>query len=115
MGQTGDALSILGIAVSTFISIWFPAPHIRGLRSTGVKSAAIYVGIVWSYLLLWPIIGASLHHNYGSPKELFFAPTPAWCWISDSYQGARLAAEYVWLWLACAVTIVLYVGLSLLF
>ncbi|QRV94131.1 G protein coupled glucose receptor regulating Gpa2 protein [Ceratobasidium sp. AG-Ba] len=115
IGQTGDALSILGIAVATFISIWFPASHVRAFRSNGFKPAVIYVGIVWSYLLLWPIVAVGIHHNYDSPETLFFAPTPAWCWISESYKGARIAAEYAWLWLACAVTIVLYIWLGLLF
>jgi hypothetical protein len=57
-----------------------------------MKSAVVYVGIVWLYLLLWPIVGISLHHDYSSPDQLFMTPTPA-CQYSIVIQGPFIEAE----------------------
>jgi len=35
------------------------------------------------------------------------------CWISSGYNGERIGTEYMWLWIAASVDIVLYVFLAL--
>ena len=34
-----------------------------------------------------------------------------WCWISSRYANERIGGEYLWLWLALLISIILYVPL----
>lgn len=38
----------------------------------------------------------------------FYTPTPFWCWINQRFVAERLAAGYVYPWLAALLSIVLY-------
>jgi len=100
VGEAGVAQATLAIAVHTFIIIFFR----RGSRS--LRTSIFVVACIWCYVLLFPILGASLVPHY-------ITPTPFWCWISEKEDAARLAGEYVWLWIAALTSFALYVPLYL--
>jgi len=38
-------------------------------------------------------------------------PTPYWCAIGPTYNGVRLAGEYLWFWIALFAYVVMYIPL----
>ncbi|KAJ7189997.1 hypothetical protein GGX14DRAFT_607415 [Mycena pura] len=99
IGQAAIAMTTFIITLHTFDLLW---------RHGGVQSlkwAYTLVGIVWTFLILTVVISTSVHR-----EPSFYAPTPYWCWINDSYPKYRIAIENFWLWIGFAVAI-LYIPL----
>jgi len=100
VGETGVALSTLAITFHTFITVFF---HMRLPQWVWMATTAA----IWSFLLLFVVIGYST-----SPQSSpFYAPTPFWCWISNGHEASRLFGEYMWIWLAALINIILYIPL----
>jgi len=72
------------------------------------------MGIEFLFVVLFVGIGFGIHTN---PKEnrYYAAPVPYWCWIGSEFPGQRIGGEYVWLWSALFVSLVLYFPLFLLY
>ncbi|KAG2044967.1 hypothetical protein BDR03DRAFT_976861 [Suillus americanus] len=89
-----------------------------------IDAAGIYPGTVlvlrWSSppkaallgsAIIWVIVGLMV----GIPNILidnFYGPTGHWCWIEhNNFQ--RMGLQYMWMWLAAFITIVVYIFLAL--
>ncbi|KZV65021.1 hypothetical protein PENSPDRAFT_638874 [Peniophora sp. CONT] len=101
-GETGVACTTLVITIHTFMSVFWR----RGLHSR--TAASIVVGLIYLFVALWVGLGIGLHKDEEFP---FYNPTPYWCWISSRYANERIGGEYLWLWLALIISIILYVPL----
>lgn len=107
VGETGVALSTLAITIQTFLVIffrWSPSP-----RSSWIWKAVITA--IWLYVCIFAAVGYGKHHSPSSDPQtadIFFTPTPYWCWISGKFDAERIAGEYFWLWFAAFVNIILY-------
>ncbi|KAF8647485.1 hypothetical protein AX16_006690 [Volvariella volvacea WC 439] len=73
----------------------------------GSLRASIYVILgIWSLNILLIIIG-NVHHGAS-----YSSPTPYWCWISPDYIEYQIASEYMWYWIALALSLVTYAILA---
>ncbi|EAQ87865.1 hypothetical protein CHGG_04484 [Chaetomium globosum CBS 148.51] len=101
--QTGDLASsffITAIAVHTYLAVvWNYTP----------PQSAIYIVVVflWAFNYLLIIIGIAVTDN-GREVGGFFVRATAWCWINVHYEGLRLYLHYLWIFLALAITSILY-------
>lgn len=98
VGNTGAAFSTITIALHTM--------QVLVLRwSTPPKAALIGSAIIWV------IVGLMV----GIPNiviDNFYGPTGHWCWIErNNFQ--RIGLQYMWMWLAAFITIVVYIFLAL--
>ncbi|KAG8766463.1 hypothetical protein FRC12_006871 [Ceratobasidium sp. 428] len=108
IGGTATALSTLSIAIYTFLTIY------RDRRPTYRPLACVLgAGAMWLWAILWAVAPLSLKKATGLDEEGnvldFFTPTPWWCWINGRFKTERVLGEYLWLWLAGAGSILLYV------
>ena len=120
--QTGDlasSLFITAIALHTYLAVvWNYTP----------PQSAIYITVVflWGFNYLLVIIGIAITGN-GKEAGGFFVRASAWvgllsscglnlsmltattqCWINIRYEGLRLYLHYLWIFVALAITSVLY-------
>ncbi|KAG8882234.1 hypothetical protein FRB98_003860 [Tulasnella sp. 332] len=98
MGETGVAMSTLAITFHTFFSVFF---HFKLPQWVWV----VVVAAIWLFL------GSFVGLSYFTASTAFYTPTPFWCWVSDHYDDSRLFAEYLWMWSAAIINIVLYIPL----
>ncbi|KAK4155026.1 G protein-coupled glucose receptor regulating Gpa2-domain-containing protein [Chaetomidium leptoderma] len=101
--QTGDlasSLFITAIAVHTYLAV---------VRKYTPPQSAIYITVVflWALNYLMMILGIVITEN-GKEEGGFFARAAAWCWINIRYETLRLYLHYLWIFLALAVTTILY-------
>ncbi|KAI0051934.1 hypothetical protein FA95DRAFT_107315 [Auriscalpium vulgare] len=101
-GETGVAMTITAITVHTFVTVMWRV----GIHSRAV--AAVVVALIWAFVALFVGISAGIHR---SGSAVYDTPTPYWCWVGERYPGARIAGEYLWLWLALFSSVVVYVPL----
>ncbi|KAL2189907.1 hypothetical protein L209DRAFT_678906 [Thermothelomyces heterothallicus CBS 203.75] len=101
--QVGDLASsffITAIAVHTYLAIvWNYTP----------PQPAVYAVVVflWVFNYLLIIIGIAVTKNGNEEGGLFVRAT-AWCWINIRYEKLRLLLHYLWIFLALAITGILY-------
>ncbi|KAI0040915.1 hypothetical protein FA95DRAFT_1646065 [Auriscalpium vulgare] len=101
-GETGVAMTTTAITVHTFVTvIWRVGIHSRAV-------AAVVVALIWAFVALFVGISAGIHR---SGDAVYDTPTPYWCWVGERYPGARIAGEYLWLWVALFSSVVVYVPL----
>jgi len=100
-GATGVALISLAIALHTFGAMIF---H----WDSSHKHAMLIIGLISVFITLMIGISCAVHKG-----DRFYGDTKYWCWISSGYNGERIGTEYLWLWVAAFVDIVLYVFLAL--
>ncbi|KAG2350245.1 hypothetical protein BDR05DRAFT_954341 [Suillus weaverae] len=98
VGNTGAAFSTITIALHTM--------QVLVLRwGTPPKAALLGTAIIWLIVALM----------VGIPNILidhFYGPTGHWCWIErNNFQ--RIGLQYMWMWLAAFITIVVYIFLAL--
>ncbi|KAI9442147.1 hypothetical protein H4582DRAFT_1926706 [Lactarius indigo] len=97
-GELGVALITLVLTVHTFVvALWNVGARARRFAFGIVALASLFVA-------LWVGIGNGIHKN-------FETPTPYWCWIGPEYGAERLAGEYIWLWIALFVSVIMYIPL----
>ena len=112
------------ITLHTFFVIffrWTPGPH-------SVWIYRIVIPFIWTYLILFVVIGYSAHRgdNLADPRVFFVrplpstslhpfplvspfqSPTPYWCWIGSGFDVERIVGEYLWLWTALLSSIFFY-------
>ncbi|KAH9048332.1 hypothetical protein EDB84DRAFT_263787 [Lactarius hengduanensis] len=98
IGQLGVALITLIITVYSFVvALWNIGIQARHFAFGTVALASLFIA-------LWVGIGNGVHKN-------FVTPSPYWCWISPEYKLERLAGEYIWMWIALFVSVVMYLPL----
>ncbi|KAG1875641.1 hypothetical protein DFJ58DRAFT_694934 [Suillus subalutaceus] len=98
VGNTGAAFSTIFIALHTM--------QVLVLRwSTPPKAALLGSAIIWGIVGLMVGIPNILIDN-------FYGPTGHWCWIErNNFQ--RIGLQYLWMWFAAFITIVVYIFLAL--
>lgn len=98
VGNTGAAFSTITIALHTM--------QVLVLRWSSPPKAALLGSAI-----IWVIVGLMV----GIPNILidnFYGPTGHWCWIEhNNFQ--RMGLQYMWMWLAAFITIVVYIFLAL--
>jgi hypothetical protein len=99
IGPVGVALTTLAIAIHTVLILVF---HLR----TRAEPALIVIGFIWLFIALAVGIGYGIHKGY-------YGYASYWCWITAKFTNERIGLEYLWLWLACFLNIILYVFLAL--
>ncbi|KII84202.1 hypothetical protein PLICRDRAFT_46572 [Plicaturopsis crispa FD-325 SS-3] len=102
LGETNVSLATLVIAVHSFVVVWWG----KGTHSLPIASAT--VGVCWLFVILYIIIGESIHH-----AQKYEAPSPYWCWIGQDYLKEKISGEYLWFWLCLVVSAVVYIPLHL--
>ncbi|KZT38160.1 hypothetical protein SISSUDRAFT_1062185 [Sistotremastrum suecicum HHB10207 ss-3] len=104
MGETGSAMATIAIAIHTFLVIVFR------WRIERLWFPILVVSAIWIFCILFPIINWA---RFRKDQEPFLFPSPycsSWCWIG-ARSGLQIGGEYVWLWIAALVSILLYVPL----
>ncbi|KAF8260675.1 hypothetical protein EI94DRAFT_884557 [Lactarius quietus] len=95
IGELGVALITLILTVHTFVvALWNVGSRARHL-AFGI------VSLVTLFVAFWVGFGNGTRKN-------FETPTPYWCWVGPSSKLERLAGEYVWMWIALFVSVILY-------
>ncbi|KAF8521444.1 hypothetical protein BU17DRAFT_64935 [Hysterangium stoloniferum] len=74
--------------------------------ASSINLAIVVVGMVWFYIILFIGISVGIHSK---PDDLFYSPSPYWCFISSQFTLERVVGEYAWLWLTALVSLLLYV------
>jgi hypothetical protein len=98
VGELGVALITLILTIHTFVvAVWSVGSQARCF-------AFGMVGLAILFIALWVGLGNGLDKN-------FETPTPYWCWVGPKYNGARLAGEYIWLWIALFASLILNIPL----
>lgn len=107
------------IAIHTFLVLVFR-------WSSPPFTAQITIAIIWTFIAL--VVGTSFAVHKGetyygntgycmwpscSILPEYFVDASAGCWITSDYPGERLGLEYLWLYLAAAVDVLLYTFLAL--
>jgi len=105
LGETGSAMVIIVIAIYTFVVVtWGTFKH-------GLLVAYLAIGYIWLFLILFIgiTVGTQTHGT-----QHYMTPTGFWCWIGNGsrYNAERFAGEYVWMWIALAISVITYVPLS---
>jgi hypothetical protein len=101
IGDVGVALTSLAIALHTFRVLVFRS-------SPDTKVAVFIVAAVWTTIGIFVGIGFVTNKS-----KLYYGNTGYWCWITDSYTVQRIVFEYLWLWLAAVVNMIVYGFLAL--
>ncbi|KAH7928512.1 hypothetical protein BV22DRAFT_199840 [Leucogyrophana mollusca] len=98
MGDVGVAFSTIAIALHTL--------HVLVFRwHTPPRMALLVLLGIWVIVALLVGIPSATQSNY-------YGPTGYWCWIArDNFE--RIGLEYLWLWIAAFLNIVVYVFLAL--
>ncbi|KAJ8591501.1 hypothetical protein M405DRAFT_788739 [Rhizopogon salebrosus TDB-379] len=98
VGNTGAAFSTITITIHTMIVLvlkWRTPP----------KAALLGTAAIWT------IVGLMT----GIPNAVvddFYGPTGHWCWIERN-NSDRIGLQYLWMWVAAFLTIVVYIFLAL--
>ncbi|KAK0449785.1 uncharacterized protein EV420DRAFT_1750560 [Desarmillaria tabescens] len=58
--------------------------------------------------LIWIFIALNVGLSSATHPGNYYGNTGYWCWIRDEYSVERIALEYLWLWIALAVMVILY-------
>lgn len=90
-------------------------------------TAHITIAFIWTFIALAIGISFATHKgemyygNTGYCMQLSRSTQPVWlliiptgCWITSDYPGERMGLEYLWLYIAAAVDILLYTFLALI-
>lgn len=96
-GEVGVALSTMLIAVYTFVALWV-GRQIRSMRLT-----AALVALTWIFPAILVVLG------HVTTKGHFHGPVPMWCWITKAHPTWRIMGEYLWMWIALAFCLLMYV------
>ncbi|KIJ56087.1 hypothetical protein M422DRAFT_150801 [Sphaerobolus stellatus SS14] len=108
IGETGVALTTLAITVHTFLIIFFR----RGGQAKATPVAIM--ATIWTFVILLAVIGSQ---TLTDGDDRYITPSPyvssLWCWLSPRHETIQLTGEYLWMWLAALVSILLYVPLAL--
>jgi len=106
LGDVGVALATIAIAVQTY-------GIIVGRWSRWTESPYVGLGVIcfiWTFISLLVGIAVATHLTHDEP---FYGNTEYWCSIRYvPYKKLFIALEYVWLWVALAISFVLYIPVA---
>ncbi|KIM86585.1 hypothetical protein PILCRDRAFT_815818 [Piloderma croceum F 1598] len=89
------------------------AVHTCGVLAFRWKSppitALLVISFIWIFIAL--IIGITFATHKG---KVYYGDTQYWCWITSRYLSQQIALEYLWLWIAAFVVLVVYASLALI-
>jgi hypothetical protein len=103
VGDVGNALATLAIAVHTFSIIVF-----KWSPPSSPRLALFILAGIWTFLLIIVATNASINR-----KKDYYGDTDLWCWITEDFPVQRIALEYFWMWFTSLLNIVLYCILAL--
>ncbi|KAH9484864.1 hypothetical protein JR316_0001766 [Psilocybe cubensis] len=96
VGIVGVALTSLAIGVQTFSILvlrWRAPKHISKLLVVGIW---IFAGLVIG-------IPNAVHRN-----TVYYGNTGYWCWILQEFKTEQIVTEYLWVWSAGILMVILY-------
>lgn len=96
VGIVGVSITSLAIALHTFAVLVL---HWKGPRNF---TKYVIIGI-WTFVFVDIGIGNLVHRN-----EVYYGKNGYWCWIVPKYEGAGIGTEYLWVWLAGFMMLILY-------
>lgn len=101
IGDVGVAFSTLAIAVHTSaVILWdWKAP-----RKQYISSLVVFA--IWLFIILENTIAWRVNR-----QEVYIGNTDYWCWITAAYPKERIAFEYLWMWSAAFINLLLYIPL----
>ncbi|KAH8593401.1 G protein-coupled glucose receptor regulating Gpa2-domain-containing protein [Bisporella sp. PMI_857] len=94
-GDLGSACFVFAIACHTFINVVF------GYR-TSLRSVCIAIVTLWILAAVISLVPVAMH-----PKDIF-TTVGNWCSISSKYNPYRLWFHYLWVFIAEALVIIMY-------
>ncbi|RDB30849.1 hypothetical protein Hypma_005911 [Hypsizygus marmoreus] len=98
-GDVSVAFMSLTIAIQTFCVLvvrWHAPP----------SSSKYIIGTVFLFIIL--MIGISVATRTHSEKGAYYGNTGFWCWIGDQYKTEKIVFEYLWMWLAAFIMLIIY-------
>ncbi|KIK96011.1 hypothetical protein PAXRUDRAFT_139473 [Paxillus rubicundulus Ve08.2h10] len=98
VGDVGVALSTMAIALYTLQVLVF---HFN----SSPKFALVVLAVIWVITALLVAIPNAIQHG-------LYNPTGQWCWINER-RSEQIGLEYLWMWIAAFLHIVVYVFLAL--
>ncbi|CAK7225178.1 hypothetical protein SCUCBS95973_005773 [Sporothrix curviconia] len=102
--STGDLASsvfITAIAMHTYLGV------VRGYR---LPTWAFYSVLfaLWGFVYGMALLGIIITNN-GAGQGGLYVRAGAWCWINSAFQDLRLYLHYLWIFLALAITSIVYI------
>ncbi|CAK7226329.1 hypothetical protein SEUCBS140593_006204 [Sporothrix eucalyptigena] len=102
--STGDLASsvfITAIAIHTYLGV------VRGYR---LPTWAFYSVLfaLWGFVYGMALLGVIITNN-GAGQGGLYVRAGAWCWINSAFQDLRLYLHYLWIFLALALTSIIYI------
>jgi len=85
-GDVSSGFFVLAIALHTFYTA------VQGKR-IGHWPFAIAIFCIWTFSYFLTGIGIGMHGTK------YFVRAGAWCWVSEAYEGDRLAFHYIWVFI----------------
>ncbi|KAF5359273.1 hypothetical protein D9756_003073 [Leucocoprinus leucothites] len=98
IGDVGVALFSLFIAFDTFFMLVFSWRASRAVSLGGLIGICLFIVLVVA-------IGSGINHG---KSPAYIGNTGYWCWISATYTPYRIALEYLWMWTAALLMLILY-------
>jgi len=99
LGDMGVAFMSLCIAFQTF--------SVLVLRWHAPTSASKYIiAAVFLFIALLQSISAATRTH--SAKGPYYGNTGFWCWIGNNYRTEKIVFEYMWMWLAAFIMLIIY-------
>ncbi|KAF8068761.1 hypothetical protein FPV67DRAFT_1652217 [Lyophyllum atratum] len=99
LGDVSVAFMSLCIAFQTF--------SVLILRWHAPVSASKYI-IAVVFLFIALMQGISVATRTHSSKGPYYGNTGFWCWIGDNYMKEKIIFEYLWMWLAGFIMLIIY-------
>jgi hypothetical protein len=97
MGDVGVALTSLAIAFQTFFVL------VLGVNAPTFVNK-IVIALIWLFIILVIGVGAGINSRQGK----YYGNTDYWCWIKADYKVERIVFEYLWMWIAGGIMLILY-------
>ncbi|OAA65614.1 Glucose receptor Git3 [Niveomyces insectorum RCEF 264] len=100
IGDLASSVFITAIAVHTYLGV------VRGYR---LPTWAFYSCLIalWGFVFGMALLGIIITNN-GAGQGGLYVRAGAWCWINSAFQDLRLYLHYLWIFLALALTSLIY-------
>ncbi|KAH7143729.1 hypothetical protein EDB81DRAFT_503282 [Dactylonectria macrodidyma] len=105
LGDLSSSMFITAIAVHTYLAV-------VKRRRVGQGVLYLFIAAIWVFVYaisFLPIAATRGGAEYGG----FFVRAGSWCWMNKKYENLRLFTHYLWIFIALAVTSLLYTGIFL--
>ncbi|KAF8585577.1 hypothetical protein K439DRAFT_1040933 [Ramaria rubella] len=102
-GDVGVALCSIAIATHTFAEL-----ILRWKEPRTFTIPLIVLGLYVIFLTLIVGVGFAVHRH-----SVYYGNTTFWCWIRKEFISDGIGLEYLWLWIAAAMNLSLYIPVFL--